>query len=97
MLNKVRLLVSTLVLLLPAAGWGECRCLQPPAPELPPNRPTQIEMAQTGKEVSAFAEAMKGYRECLVKCMRAAEGELNHVVNEWNEMVEKFNQQRGEK
>ncbi len=83
--------LGVLLLLTPGMAWSECRCSQPPSPELPPNRPSAVEMKQTNAEMTAYAEAMKKYRECLVKCLRDAESDLNHVVTEWNEMVEKFN------
>lgn len=84
------------LLLAPGMVWSECRCSQPTAPELPPNRPSAAEMKQTNAEMTAYADAMKKYRECLVICLRSAESDLNHVVTEWNEVVEKFNRVKEE-
>ena len=90
---SVRIKHASLVVLclMPALAWGDCQCKEPALPELPPEKPTAVEMGRTSAEVSAFAEAMKGYRECLVKCVRSAELDMNHIVSDWNEMVEQFN------
>ena len=84
-------ILMTLLCLVPVLAWGDCLCKEPPRPELPPDKPTAREMNQTNSEVSAYAEAMKQYRECLVKCVRGAERDMNSIVTDWNELVDKFN------
>ena len=79
-----------LLCLLPVLARGDCLCKEPVRPELPPDKPTVAEMGQTNGEVSAYAEAMKQYRECLVKCVRSAERDMNSIVTDWNELVDKF-------
>jgi hypothetical protein len=92
-------MVGVLVLLcfVPALAWSDCTCKEPYRPELPPDKPTTVEMGQANADVSTYAAAMKTYRECLVQCLRRAERDTNSIVNEWNETVEKFNAGKTEK
>ena len=95
--NSLKSSILFFLCLLPVLAWGDCACREPARPELPPDKPTAAEMSSAGSEVTTFVEALKKYRECLVKCMRDAERNSNAIVTEWNDLVEKFNNGKSEK
>jgi len=95
--SSVKGSVLAMFCLVPMLAWGDCTCREPARPELPPEKPTAADMSSAGSEVTIFVEALKKYRDCLVKCVRDAERNSNAIVSEWNELVEKFNAVKSEK
>jgi hypothetical protein len=95
---KPLLVIVTLSLLLfPGRSYAVCDCKEPPKPELPAGLADNQEMEKSGKEIDAYVKVMRQYRDCLMKCVYAADNDLSSVISGWNYSVDKYNASSNDK